>query len=383
MKKRELITEKFIELMKDDETRFLMEKALAQAAKENPDRITNPAFTLEEFYDFIDWACKCMPWNVLRNMPYTKLYDQIDQSINYFWFVFGQFLDELKDKNYYLPNLEYHEPVASWIKDFSKDWGKFLSSEESWNDEYFQKQFEDDRFCMNTGWYGKENVWHSYNEFFSRHLINPSVRPIGDAELVSPADSRPEGVWKIKEDGYIDDDGVKIKSHQFYKVDELLGDNSKYHGVFNGGSLTHTFLNVNDYHRYHFPISGTILDMYKIDAFNAVGGHTYFDKETKRYICDCNDTSWQARETRDCVILDTEFGIVACLPIGMSQICSCNFEDNLKVGDKVKKGDPLGYFLFGGSDFVMLFERKVEFNFLGKVGEHILMGENYATLKLK
>lgn len=43
-------------------------------------------------------------------------------------------------------------------------------------------------------------------------------------------------------------------------------------------------------------------------------------------------------ETRDCIIVDTEeYGLVAILPIGMSQICSCNFEDSVKVGAKKTK----------------------------------------------
>ena len=126
-----------------------------------------------------------------------------------------------------------------------------------------------------------------------------------------------------------------------------------------------------------------IIEINKIDAFNAVGGRTYYDSNKKCYICDSSDTSWQARETRDCIILETLFGKVAVLPVGMSQICSCNFEENLKVGDEVKKGDPLGYFLFGGSDIVVIFEKNVELKLIGKINEHILMGENYAELKLK
>ena len=379
---REKITQQFISLMEDKELRSLMEEALRKAHEINPNKITNPASNLEEFYDFIDWACKCMPWNVLKDADYgDNLYLSIDQSLNYFWFVFGQELDDLKDKGYYFPCLEYHEPIASWIKDFSKDWGHFLSTEESWNDDYYQKQFEGGHFGMDKGWYGDKNIWKTYNDFFSRKLIDPSVRPIGNAPLTSPADCRIEGVWKIKDDGFIDD-GVIIKSHKFYTVDDLLGEESKYHGTFNGGTLTHAFLNVNDYHRYHFPIDGKILEMTKIDAYNAAGGFATYDKDSGHYLFNCSDTSWQAKETRDCIILDTEYGIVAVLPVGMSQVCSCNFEENLKVGDYVKKGDPLGYFLFGGSDIVILLEKKVEFTLLKETGKHIYMGEDYAYLKI-
>ena len=382
MKQREKITEEFIELMNDPELRALMEKALKQAREQNPDHVSNPAFDLEELYDYIDWSCRCLPWECIDTTRFSTLYDRIDQSINYFWFVFGQYLDELKDKDYYIPTLEYHEPIATWIKNYSIDWGKYLSSEDSWNDELFRKQFEDGSFGMDKGWYSSKNIWHSYNEFFSRHLIDPSVRPIGKAKLVSPADSRPEGFFAIREDGYIEDEGVQIKGHKFYTVDDLLH-KKEYDGIFHGGTLTHTFLSVKDYHRYHFPIEGKIIDMYKIDAFNAVGGHTHYDPVNKCYTFLCSDSSWQARETRDCVILDTEYGYVACLPIGMSQVCSCNFEENLKIGDTVKKGDPMGYFLFGGSDFVMVFEKKVEVIPVAKKGGHILMGEDYAELKLK
>ena len=90
-------------------------------------------------------------------------------------------------------------------------------------------------------------------------------------------------------------------------------------------------------------------------------------------------------ETRDCAIIDTgEFGLVAVLPIGMSQICSCNWEEGVEVGAKVEKGDPMGYFLFGGSDIVMVFQDGVDVRLLcpeeGDGYSHMLMGEAYAEL---
>ena len=382
MKQHEITTQQFIKYMDDPELKALVQEAIDLSLAQNPDKTTNPAQSLEELYDFLDWSVKCLPWNALNDGDYSSLYLDINQSINYFWFLFGQKLKELENKGYYLPTLEYHEPIASWIRDYSNAWGDYLSTEDSWNDEYYKLQFKDELFGMNSGWYGDSNIWKTYNEFFSRKLISPSVRPIGDAELVSPADSAPAGYWRIDDTGYVVDD-VRIKTHKVYQIDDILGQDSKFKGKFNGGTLTHTFLNVFDYHRYHFPIDGKIVEMKKIKGVNAVGGHTTFDPETKLYHLNCNDTSWQIIETRDSIVLETEFGIVAILPIGMSQICSCNFEENLKVGDYVHKGDPLGYFLFGGSDIVMLFEKDVEFTPLFKNDEHILMGTNYAHLKKK
>ena len=74
--------------------------------------------------------------------------------------------------------------------------------------------------------------------------------------------------------------------------------------------------------------------------------------------------------------MDTEYGLVAILPIAMSQVSSCNWEDSVKVGAKVEKGDPMGYFLFGGSDIVMIFQEGVSLTLASQ--EHILMGEPYA-----
>ena len=381
MKQHEPTTLQFIKFMEDSELKSLVQEAIDLSRVQNSDRITNPAQTLDELYDFLDWSVKSLPWNTLAK-KHSTLYLDINQSINFFWFLFGQELDGLKDKGYYLPTLEYHEPIASWIADYANAWGDFLSTEESWNDEYYHLQFKDKLFGMDTGWYGDKNIWKTYNDFFSRKLINPNVRPIGNADLVSPADSAPAGYWHIDEDGYVQDE-VRIKTHKVYQIDNILGEDSAYKNTFHNGTLTHTFLNVFDYHRYHFPIDGKIIEMKKIKGVNAVGGHTTYNPETKLYTLNCNDTSWQVIETRDSIILDTKYGIVAILPIGMSQICSCNFEENLKVGDEVHKGDPLGYFLFGGSDIVMLFEEKVEFTPLFENNKHILMGENYANLKLK
>ncbi len=376
-------------LESDPELMAMMEKSIAAAAEINPDRATNPVQSVEELYDYIDWAVTCMPWNVLTDAEYPSLYGHIDQSVCYFWFLVDQPLPELEGKGYYYPSLQYHEPIASWCKEYSDDWGAFLSTEDSWNDILYQRIKNDPTMNMQYGWYADTNVWKSFNEWFSRHLIDPSVRPVADSTVVAPADSKPQGIWQIDENGdLIQKVGVTIKSANFTSVAQLIGPDSAYQDAFKGGTLTHTFLDVNDYHRYHFPVSGRIAELRKIPAVNAAGGVTVWDPEQKRYILIDAVPGWQMIETRDCVIIDTEeYGLVAVLPIGMSQICSCNWEEGLEVGSVVQKGDPMGYFLFGGSDIVMVFQAGVDVEFLAKAeGEgyaHLLMGEPYANLTRK
>ena len=272
----------------------------------------------------LDWAVTCMPWSLLDDEKHPALYDSVDQSICYIWFLLDQPLEELEECGYYYPTLQYHEPIASWLKEYSDDWGAFLDTPESWNDMYFRRAMEDPTMNMQYGWYGEENIWGSFNEFFARHLISPSMRPISFSSLVAPADSKPQGIWDIDENGnLVQQEGVAIKSAVFNSVPQLIRPDSAYADAFSGGTLTHTFLDVNDYHHYHAPVSGTILEARKIPAINGAGGITVWDAEKQRYILEDTIPGWQMVETRDCIIIDTEeYGLVAMLPISMSQICS-------------------------------------------------------------
>ena len=390
-KERADITKDFIAIMDSDpELKALMEKSIEKGVAVNPDRKTNPVQSLDEFYDYLDWCAVCMPWEMIDvSETYPSIYDQIDQSLIYFYYYLDQPLKELEDRGYYYPTVQYCPAIVEWCIKYASSWGEYLSTPESWNDDYFNAVVESGDFGFSEGWYGDENRWKTFNEFFARHLISPDVRPIAETELVAPADSKPQGIWKIDEKGdIIQPEGVLIKSRQFNRVSDLLGPDSSYGDAFAGGTLTHTFLDVNDYHRYHFPVSGTVVEMNKIPAMDAAGGITVWDEESGRYVLESQVIGWQAIETRDSIVLDTDYGLVAIIPVGMSQVSSCNFAEGLSVGDKVEKGDELGYFLFGGSDIVMIFQDGVDVNMVvpedGKGGySHVLMGEPYAELTKK
>ena len=390
-KERADITKDFIAIMDSDpELKALMEKSIEKGVAVNPDRKTNPVQSLDEFYDYLDWCAVCMPWEMIDvSETYPSIYDQIDQSLIYFYYYLDQPLKELEDRGYYYPTVQYCPAIVEWCIRYASSWGEYLSTPESWNDDYFNAVVESGDFGFSEGWYGDENRWKTFNEFFARHLISPDVRPIAETALVAPADSKPQGIWKIDEKGdIIQPEGVLIKSRQFNRVSDLLGPDSSYGDAFAGGTLTHTFLDVNDYHRYHFPVSGTVVEMNKIPAMDAAGGITVWDEESGRYVLQSQVIGWQAIETRDSIVLDTDYGLVAIIPVGMSQVSSCNFTEGLSVGDKVEKGDELGYFLFGGSDIVMIFQDGVDVNMVvpedGKGGySHVLMGEPYAELTKK
>ena len=238
---------------------------------------------------------------------------------------------------------------------------------------------------MTKGWYEDPSNWHSFNDFFARHLKSPDQRPIfspeDDRVVTSPADCEPQGAWAIDEESYIiTDEKIAVKSRVFNSIRNLIGPESPYCDDFAGGVFFHAFLNANDYHRYHFPMDGVIKELRVIPGDDALGGSITWEPALQQYVVDCSVPGWQSIETRGLAIIETaHFGLVAVMPIGMSQVASVNFEPDLQVGDKVKKGDMLGYFLFGGSDFVLVFQKEAAFKLLspqkGDAYEHILMGE--------
>jgi phosphatidylserine decarboxylase len=74
------------------------------------------------------------------------------------------------------------------------------------------------------------------------------------------------------------------------------------------------------------------------------------------------------------------------LPIGMSPVSSVNFLENIKEGTKISKGDEMGYFLFGGSDFILVFQKQAGFILDapkeegGESYKRLLMGERYGKV---
>ena len=215
------------------------------------------------------------------------------------------------------------------------------------------------------------------------------LKPDDPSVVTSPADSVPQGIWEIDESSRVGIDepgpginGIAIKTGTLTDVSVLL-EESAYADAFAGGMLTHTFLDVNDYHRYHFPVGGTILEAFTIPADDAPGGVITWDAEAGRYKEYFSEYfSWQSLETRGVIVMEPEAGgLLAIVPVGMCEVSSVNFEENVKPGAVVKKGDPMGYFLFGGSDIVMIFSRDAGFTLTAEPDQHIDMGTAIGRLE--
>jgi len=384
------ITQELIKLMdKNPEIEDMLGKSLEEARKINPDMKTNPAQNPDLYYNYIDTASMLIPQQIL-DKPANLIRDQILQSICYFYFLIDQPLDELKDKGLFKNSIQHYPPFSAWLRDFADTWGQYLDTEDSWNEKTFQQFYDDPQFGLQIEWYESPSNWKTFNRFFSKYLRTTCERPIGckdaPAIVVSPADSVPQGVWPIDENSNIlCDNGLTVKLVTYYNVNDLLAKDSKYKDAFANGVLTHTFLNVFDYHRYHFAVGGTIKEK-KIIQQN-VSLEVAWSPEQGRYI-PIDSIGWQFSQTRGYVIVKTkEYGLVALIPMGMAQVSSVNFEDDVRVGSTHKKGDMLGNFLFGGSDFIMLFQENAGFKIMvqkeedKKTYKHILMGVKYGVMR--
>ncbi|MBS0419576.1 MAG: phosphatidylserine decarboxylase [Proteobacteria bacterium] len=375
------------------ELKRLLVTSIERARQVNPDPKTNPIQSLSQYYDFISWAERATPGNLLEPRPNATLYQRLDQSLGYLYFICDQPLPELAGKGYFNNSLQYVEPFASWNRRFVRSWGAFLSSPQSWDAQLLRLASADPIFGLDRGWYEDPSHWRTFNQFFARKLASPAKRPIAapadGSVIASPVDSIPQGAWAIGSDSRTrEKQGVPIKTGTVQSVTQLIGETSRYKNAFAGGTLTHLFLDVGDYHHYHFPLGGIVREVHVIPGGEVAGGYITWDATNRRYAFDPSSIGWQSLETRGSLILETEaFGLVALLPIGMSPVSSVNFDPALKEGVRVRKGDHLGYFLFGGSDFVMVFQAGYTLTLdspretSGNAYSHVLAGERLGNLR--
>lgn len=184
--------------------------------------------------------------------------------------------------------------------------------------------------------------FNSFNDFFCRHL-NSKARPIDPRPNVAviPADGRYYFYQNIDEvEGFI------VKGKKF-NLGTLLGDEiiaKKYQK----GSMVLARLCPSDYHRFHFPCQCIPSESKVINGWlysvNPLAVKQYINTftENKRSICS----------------LKTDlFGTVYYIEVGATNVGTIH--ETYTPFKEYKKGDEKGYFSFGGSALVLLFESEI------------------------
>lgn len=137
-------------------------------------------------------------------------------------------------------------------------------------------------------------------------------------------------------------------------------------------------LDFYDYHRLHSPVDGAVLDVRTVNGISGSGGVVIWNAERGIYeYANPGEPGFQMLETRGVMVIDTgSEGLLALVAVGMAQVCSVNWLPELQPGCSVRKGDELGFFLCGGSDVVMLFQKDANLHPTATPGTHLLMGES-------
>ncbi|PBP21452.1 phosphatidylserine decarboxylase [Diplocarpon rosae] len=183
----------------------------------------------------------------------------------------------------------------------------------------------------------------SFNEFFYREL-KPGARPCSAPDnpriIVSPADSRSVVFNRM-------DDATKIwvKGREF-SIERLLGaaypqDAERY----KNGALGIFRLAPQDYHRFHIPVDGVM------GTPKTIEGEYY----TVNPMAIRSALDVYGENVRIVIPIDSvAHGRVMVICVGAMMVGSTVI--TRKAGENVKRAEELGYFKFGGSTILVLFE---------------------------
>ncbi|GMG45860.1 unnamed protein product [Aspergillus oryzae var. brunneus] len=183
----------------------------------------------------------------------------------------------------------------------------------------------------------------TFNEFFYREL-KPGARPCSAPDepriVVSPADCR-----SVVFDRLDEATSVWVKGREF-SIERLLGDAypEDVHRYKNGG-LGVFRLAPQDYHRFHIPVDGVM------GTPKTIEGEYY----TVNPMAIRSALDVYGENVRVLVPIDSvAHGRVMVVCVGAMMVGSTVI--TRQAGEKVTRGEELGYFKFGGSTLLLLFE---------------------------
>jgi phosphatidylserine decarboxylase precursor len=278
-------------------------------------------------------------------------------------------------------------PLSRWMVRFSNEVGKFMDTPAS---AAHLETFRSSPPYRIDDYIEPRGGWKTFNEFFCRR-VKPGRRPIaaiGDQRIVtSPTD------FEFKEAHHISAHSNVTTKGFTWPISQMLK-GSPYRDRFQNGTWLHGFLNVNDYHRIHAPVGGRVLEARIIQGQNFMlveagsnnAAKCLYDtadettEEDRMTLTIPNETGYQFCQSRGLIVLDTGAGLVAVLPVGMALVSSVIL--TAEVGAQLHKGEELGYFQFGGSDTVLIFDAQLDVQITMVRGQHYLMGSRIGQLNI-
>lgn len=285
-----------------------------------------------------------------------------------------------------------NDKVNVYLKAILDEWGTFLKSKES------TYVLSDD---PKSGWFGADakkampkfdeefvcdpskpyHGFKSWDDFFIREFregVRPVAEPDNDAVVVNACESAPFAVARNVQ--LLDKFWLKAQPYAL----EFMLNNDPLAKKFEGGTVFQAFLSAETYHRWHAPVSG------KIVKTQIVPGSYYAESMSVGYDPSApNDSQGYIAElaTRALIYIEADnpdIGLMCFAAIGMAEVSTC--EITVYEGQRVKKGEQLGIFHFGGSTYCLVFgpHVNIEFDLHGQTpgveSSNILLHEKIATV---
>jgi phosphatidylserine decarboxylase len=184
----------------------------------------------------------------------------------------------------------------------------------------------------------QKQEFNSFNDFFTRKLKN-NARPVdtNSTVAVSPADGKVLAYANISHGDFI------IKGTRFNVFSFL--NNARLAQKYLDGTLVIIRLAPPDYHRFHFPIGGSVSPLTRIDGDYYSVNPLALRKMAEIFCLNKREFT---------VISNPLFGDVVMMDVGATMVGSII---QTYTGNFVKKGEEKGFFKFGGSTVVLLFEK--------------------------
>ena len=374
----------------DAELRDSLLRSIELGQRINSDPATNPVASIEDYYDFVDALVTYNPQNIDTRTYKGRIRVSMDGDRFCNWNIldllaYSYFLVDRQISTDPRGQIQFeNEKFGQWMRTLAQAWGDYLETPASAvhvPDFTSDPEFGD--------WYCPESPYSTYQEFFVRELCKTTFpfgsRPVegyhDDRTVVSIGDSTSAGWWAISDSGKlittydgVSQGGQLIKGKLYSDVHEFINGADDEHvleefgeldpALFDGGIWTHQFLNVINYHRLHVPVSGKIIYLKHLQSgvrMKSAWKAKQSADDTAYY--DPRDTAdWQFGQTRMVIGIETEdYGVVVISPMGMAQVSGIRKRDWVQEGAYAYKGWEFANFLFGGSDFVVIFQNEADF----------------------
>ena len=199
----------------------------------------------------------------------------------------------------------------------------------------------------------------SWDDFFGRRF-RTGVRPTFAPDKPEFINAACEAITHRMATNVQATDAFWLKAMPYSLNDILHAD--PFTPQFVGGTVFQAILSSLDYHRWHSPVDGRVVRTYIVSG-------TYYaarlDDDPDPDVISRSQAFVTAIATRAIIFIESDnpdIGLMCFVGVGLGEVSTTRVA--VKEGDRIKKGDEIGSFHFGGSTYLLLFRPQTKLTLL-------------------